>query len=109
VAAALDRKLRGGVTKWALRQVLHRYVPADLVERPKCGFGIPIDAWLRGPLRDWAEALLDPSRLRQDGFFEVAPIRAAWETHLSGRANLQYHLWSVLMFQAWREAWNKGA
>ena len=105
----VDRKLRGGVTKWALRQVLHRYVPADLVERPKCGFGIPIDAWLRGPLRDWAEALLDPSRLRQDGFFEVAPIRAAWETHLSGRTNLQYHLWSVLMFQAWREAWNKGA
>jgi len=104
----LDCKLRGGVTKWALRQVLHRHVPAELVERPKFGFGIPIDGWLRGPLRDWAEALLEPSRLRQDGLLQVAPIRAAWETHLSGRANLQYHLWSVLMFQAWREAWAKG-
>jgi asparagine synthase (glutamine-hydrolysing) len=97
-------KLRDGQSKWALRQVLYRHVPRELIERPKQGFGIPIGAWLRGPLRDWAEALLDEKRLREEGYFRPDPIRAAWADHLSGRTTKEHHLWDVLMFQAWLEA-----
>ncbi len=99
-------KKRNDTSKWLLRQVLYRYVPPELVERPKTGFGVPIGVWLRGPLRDWAEALLDEGRLRREGYLRPEPIRQAWEDHLGGRRNDQYRLWAILMFQAWREQWS---
>lgn len=99
-----DYKLWAGETKWVLRQVLERYVPRELTDRPKAGFGVPVGDWLRGPLRDWGEDLLAPDRLRQDGFWNVAPVRQAWEAHLSGRRNSTAKLWPVLMFQQWLRA-----
>jgi asparagine synthase (glutamine-hydrolysing) len=96
-------KVRGGTTKWVLRQVLHRHVPQELIDRPKMGFGIPLNEWLRGPLRDWAEALLDQRRLSEEGYLRPEPIRRTWGAHLSGRVDMQYQLWGVLMFQSWLE------
>ena len=101
----LSQKLRSGTGKWLLRRVLRRYVPPALTERPKMGFGVPIDSWLRGPLRDWAEGLLSDAKLRDGGFLEPAPIRARWAEHLSGGRNWQHALWAILMFQAWKERW----
>ncbi|TBR76531.1 MAG: asparagine synthase (glutamine-hydrolyzing) [Burkholderiaceae bacterium] len=100
----LEYKLRDGQTKWPLRQVLYRHVPRELIERPKMGFGIPLHDWLRGPLRSWAEDLLEESRLRREGFFNPEPVRQMWAEHLGGGRNWAHRLWSVLMFQAWLEA-----
>lgn len=97
-------KVRDGQGKWLLRQVLHRYVPRELMDRPKQGFTVPIEHWLRGPLRSWADALLDEQRLQREGFFEPAPIRRMWTEHLSGKHRHHNALWNVLMFQAWFEA-----
>ena len=96
-------KIREGKGKWALRQALYRYVPRELIERPKAGFGIPIGEWLRGPLKPWANDLLSPNALKRDGLIDPAPVAKAWGEHLSGRRDWTPRLWAVLMLQAWRE------
>lgn len=91
--------------KWPLRQILYKYVPKELVERPKMGFAVPINSWLRGPLRDWAEALLDKGNLEREGFFNTDMIRKKWHAHLNKEGDFSFQLWGVLMFQSWREYW----
>ena len=99
----LSLKSKSGQSKWVLKELLARYVPRDLIDRPKKGFGVPLDTWLRGPLKAWAEALLNEARLEQEGYFQARALRNKWDEHLSGRRNWGYHLWSALMFQSWLE------
>jgi asparagine synthase (glutamine-hydrolysing) len=99
----MSMKFKKGQTKWLLRQVLYQYVPKQLIERPKAGFGIPLCEWLREPLREWTEGLLNETRLQQEGFFKGALVRELWQEHLSGKHNHQILLWNILMFQAWLE------
>jgi asparagine synthase (glutamine-hydrolysing) len=101
----LDAKLREGQTKWVLRKVLERYVPTALVDRPKMGFGLPIGPWLRGTLAPWAEHLLDERRLREQGLLDPVPIRRAWDLHRTGRRDLGYELWDILVLQSWMDRW----
>jgi asparagine synthase (glutamine-hydrolysing) len=105
----LDMRIRAGERKWPLKQLLARYVPRHLTDRTKTGFGIPIDIWLRGPLREWAEELLDEGRLCREGFLHPGPVRAKWREHLEGTRNWAYWLWDVLMFQAWWEGQSERA
>jgi asparagine synthase (glutamine-hydrolysing) len=98
-------KIRGGTSKWLLRQVLDRHVPKHLIERPKMGFGIPLGEWLRGPLRDWAETFLSEQRLRDAGLLDATRVRQYWQEHLDGQRNWQYLIWDVLMLESWRERW----
>jgi asparagine synthase (glutamine-hydrolysing) len=105
----MTMKLQNGRGKWILRRLLDRYVPRKLIDRPKAGFAIPLDAWLRGPLREWAENLLGEDRLRREGYLDPKPIREAWTRHVRGHANLGNRLWSVLMFQTWLEEQGRGA
>ncbi|NKC11522.1 MAG: asparagine synthase (glutamine-hydrolyzing) [Gammaproteobacteria bacterium] len=97
---------RGETTKWLLRRMLYKHVPRELIERPKMGFGVPIDSWLRGPLRDWAEDLLNERKLAADGYFNPAPVRQRWREHLDSTAEWHYPLWAVLMFQDWKRRWS---
>ena len=97
----LSMKLRSGSGKWILRQVLHQYVPRELVDRPKKGFSLPVEEWLRGSLREWAEQLLCETRLRREGYFQPAIVRKIWEDHLSGQRDFRHHVWALLMFQSW--------
>jgi len=97
-------KVRNGEGKWILRRLLDKYIPNTIMDRPKMGFGVPIDIWLRGPLRDWAESLLNKHRLRDEGFFNPTPIRKKLAEHMSGDRNWQHHIWDVLMFESWFEA-----
>lgn len=99
----LHMKIRGGVSKWVLREVLYRHVPREMIERPKKGFSVPLGQWLRGPLRDWAEALLNEQRLEQDGYLNSVVVRRVWSDHLQGKRDHSLKLWSILMFQAWLE------
>ena len=100
----LSMKIHQGTGKWILKELLDRYIPKELIERPKSGFGVPIGEWLRGPLQEWAEDLLSERKLKNGGYFDVKQVRKVWEQHSSGKKNQQYQLWSVLMFQAWLDS-----
>lgn len=103
----LSLKIGADMGKLLLRKLLYKYVPKDLVERPKMGFALPIDNWLRGPLKPWAEGLLNKDRLEKEGILNSRPFLQKWQEHLSGKRNWQHQLWAVLMFEAWLEHWEK--
>ena len=98
-------RARPGTSKWALRRLLARHLPVELIERPKRGFAVPVHDWLRGRLRDWAEDLLDPARLAEAGMVDPRPVREAWRQHLEGRVDHRFRLWNLLMLEAWRRQW----
>jgi asparagine synthase (glutamine-hydrolysing) len=100
----LNMKIRDGRGKWALRQILYKYVPQSMLDRPKTGFSIPVGEWLRGPLKDWAEDLMDEEKLIKQGFLNHTTVRQAWILHLSGKNDYTSRIWSVLMFQSWLES-----
>jgi asparagine synthase (glutamine-hydrolysing) len=104
----LSMMIKAGQGKWALRQLLIKHIPEEMMERPKRGFAVPVHEWIRGPLRNWAEELLSESRLRDEGFLNPEPIRKRWQEHLSGKRDWKNSLWGVLMFQAWLEAGQAG-
>ena len=97
----LEYKVKNNRTKWILREVLKRYLPDNLVERPKTGFGVPIAEWLRGPLRNWANDLLDEKLISSQGFFSYKPIKFKWKQHIKGNFDYSKEIWTILMFQAW--------
>ncbi|NCT83560.1 MAG: asparagine synthase (glutamine-hydrolyzing) [Comamonadaceae bacterium] len=105
----MHQKIRAGKGKWLMRELLYRDVPRELIERPKQGFAVPLDAWLRGPLRDWAADLIEPRALHRAGLFDVAEVQRRWQEHLSGKRNWHYQIWDVLMFQAWHREMNGDA
>ena len=96
-------KVNNGVSKLALREVLYNYVPKNMIERPKMGFGVPLGDWLRGPLKSWAEELISEDRIRKEGLLNYDLIKDKWDDHMSGKRNWAYHIWDVLMFQSWYE------
>jgi asparagine synthase (glutamine-hydrolysing) len=97
----LSLKIKNGISKWPLRQLLYKYVPKEMIERPKAGFAVPIDEWLRGPLKEWASDLLNEKHIQQQGFLNARLVQELWQEHLSNKRNCAAQLWSVLMFQAW--------
>ena len=105
----MSMKIRSGVGKWILREVLYQYVPKQLIERPKKGFALPVAAWLRGPLREWSEELLSEGRLKTESYFHPRVVRKLWAEHLSGQRDLSPHIWALLMFQAWLHQWRTSA
>ena len=98
----LNMKIRNGESKWILRQLLNKYIPKEMLDRPKTGFSIPLDSWLRGPLRDWAEDLLDERKLKQQNFLDPDIIKVGWDEHLSGQKDWSKDLWNILMFLSWQ-------
>ena len=99
----IDIKIKNGIGKWPLKQILSKYIPKDLIDRPKTGFSIPLGKWLKGPLRDWAENLLNEKRITQEGIFSAKLINAKWQQHLDGKQDHSSNLWGILMFQSWLE------
>ena len=97
----LEIKIKDGQGKWPIRQVLYKYLPKEITERPKQGFSVPIEDWLRGPLKQWASELLDKNRLIKEGFFDAEMITQIWDEHLSGKRRFQNYLWNILVFQQW--------
>jgi asparagine synthase (glutamine-hydrolysing) len=100
----IELKIRNNKGKWALREILNKYVPNEMVERPKTGFSIPIGDWLRGPLREWAEDLLDDDKIKSQGFLKPENVKSIWALHKSGEYDYTSRIWSILMFQSWLES-----